>query len=1397
MSHTLGGGPSDSSNVPQETIRKLIGPCSVVVVPMGGVDVPCLLDTGSMVTTITESCFKEHFSHLSKRELHDCRWLGLKAANGLDIPYLGYIELDVNVLDMCLPSMGILIVKDPPDGALTSRKKATPGILGMNIIINCYRELFAQHGTNLFQSPPLQAAAVAWKMAFRHCERVEAVVSSSSTFKVRVQSKRPICVPAGTLSMIPVTCPQVPPMEFLLEPLGPLDVGLPEGLLVSPALVHAERGTLHAPITNVGQSDVWLVPRRVIGTVQVIEERDVVTGGAPHVELALDESTRECTAFVSVQTVQLDSDVASDVQQFNFPSLDQNDTTDARRLLTKYQHVFSKGEGDLGCTNLITHEIPLSEEAPVRQPYRRIPPSQYEAVRAHIKQLLESQVIRESCSPYSSPIVLVMKKGGGLRMCVDYRQLNAKTRKDAYPLPRIEESLDALTGAKWFSTLDLASGYNQVAMAEADKAKTAFCTPFGLFEFNRMPFGLCNAPGTFQRLMERMFGDQRFQSVLLYLDDIIVFSSTVRQHLERLEEVFSRLDRQGLKVKLSKCHFFQKEVKYLGHVVSEQGVATDPDKLAAVREWKRPSHLAELRSFLGFASYYRRFVEGFAKLAAPLHHLVARLSGPNKKGKTPKTPLSDSWDEHCEHAFLALREGLTTAPVLAYADFQKPFILETDASHGGLGAVLSQEHDGKRRPIAFASRALKPTERNMDNYSSMKLEFLALKWAVTEKFREYLLGNKVTVYTDNNPLRHLQTAKLGALEQRWASQLASFDYTLEYRPGRSNGNADALSRQYLDRFNTGIDVPPALHNLPPDHSVPQEIHIREMAAMPGFSQTELSSLQKQDPVIGPVLKYWREGRTPGREEREQLSQESKELLRQWGRLVERDSVLYRKIYPPGDGKELLQILLPQCLQEKVFQSVHDGHGHQGVDRTLQLTRDRGYWPGMAKDIEEWCRSCGRCMLAKEGPRIRAYRGSLQASRPNELLAMDFTLLEPASDGRENVLVLTDVFSKFTQAIPTRDQRASTVADVLVKHWFHLFGVPSRIHSDQGRNFESKIIKQLCDTYGIKKTRTTPWHPAGNGQCERFNRTLHDLLRTLPPEKKRRWPHYLSQVTYSYNTTAHQTTGLAPHYIMFGREPQLPVDFLLGADEGSSDEAPEEWVRRHQESLRTVYDHVQRQLQAKAEQRNRKHNQQVTHPGLEEGQLVYRRNHQVKGRNKIQDLWHPCIYRVVNRQGMVYTISPVNQEGPVLRIHRTELRHAPEREGLEVHPASPVQVIPVHTPGGDAPSDSEESIILVMEEEDRGGAGVRSPEPEAPESPPHSIPEEGSSPGSVPGEGRSHGSTEEPLSPPPSLRRSNRRNAGLHSNPHRLPCRPTRLPAQWETTGACSSQMLYRRDADSI
>ena len=467
-----------------------------------------------------------------------------------------------------------------------------------------------------------------------------------------------------------------------------------------------------------------------------------------------------------------------------------------------YDHteVFSLFAGDLGFCNVLKHSIPTTTNKPVYLPHRQIPVQLQSEVRKCLDNWLKQGIIRPSKSPYASQVVIVCKKTSEIHLCVDFRKLNAISIRDSFPLPRVEEALQAVQAAVWFSSFDLAQGYLQMAMEEEDIEKTAFCAgSSGLYEFARMPFGLTNAGASFCRLMEMCIGDQQYVMFLFYLDDICIFVETADQMLDRIELVFSCLKEFNLKIKPKKSYFFQTSVTFLGHILSADGVSPNPEKVAKIKDWPTPETPKEVHSFVGLASYYRRFIPNFAKWAGPLHALIVPASFKQKvhKEEIKKSDLPKfQWTPACQEGFEQLRKALTEASVLAYLDYSKPFILETDASLKGLGTVLLQKGDDNEiRVVAYASQSLRPSEKSMQDYSSAKIEVMALKWSVCDKFKDYLLGSKFTVFTDNNPLCYIKSSKLGAAQIRWLSELALYDFDIVYRSEKSNLVTDALSRR--------------------------------------------------------------------------------------------------------------------------------------------------------------------------------------------------------------------------------------------------------------------------------------------------------------------------------------------------------------------------------------------------------------------------------------------------------------------------------------------------------------------------------------------------------------------------------------------------------------------------
>lgn len=808
-----------------------------------------------------------------------------------------------------------------------------------------------------------------------------------------------------------------------------------------------------------------------------------------------------------------------------------------RDLLLRNLTVFSKGDHDLGRTHFTLHQIDTGGAKPVKLPPRRVPLHLQQEVSEHLKQMLDNDIVQPSHSPWAAPIVLVRKRDGGLRFCIDYRKLNEVTRKDAYPLPRIDDALDCLSKACWFSTLDLASGYWQVEVDPKDKEKTAFITRQGLFEFNVLSFGLCNSPGTFQRLMDLVLADLQWTTCLVYLDDIIVFGRTFHEHLSRLDEVLTKLRQANLKVKPAKCNLLSPQVQYLGHIISARGVEADPAKVEAVRQWPVPKNQTEVKSFVGLASYYRRFVKGFAEIARPLHQLT-------EKGRRFR------WSDECQTAFEKLKSSLMSAPILAYPDPHKPFILDTDASDAGIGAVLSQEHVGQEQVIAYASRALTKQERR---YATTKKELLSVV-TFTKHFKHYLLGKEFVLRTDHSSLRWLHNFQgLEGQLARWLEQLASFQYKIVHRPGRVHSNADALSRlpAFLPKQMTPCEQVEETSEAI-THSV-CAVQLKESHNQEGSEGVdELRQAQREDGDLKLIMALKEEGADHNAEPPVEL----KKFASVWGQMQMQRGRLVRIPPANSDAAKQVQVVLPKALVPEVLEQLHNSvtAGHLGIQKMQAKVKDRFYWPGWFEDVRNWCRECRDCGSRKSvGSQPCAPLQLTPASRPFERVAMDILGPLPVTSSQNKyVLVVGDYFSKWTEAFPIPNQEAQTVAKVFVEGWVCRLGVPRTIHTDQGRNFESSLFKEMCQLLNIHKTRTTPYHPQSDGMVERFNRTLLAMLSLFVEENQMNWDALLPYVMLAYRSSVHCSTGFTPFKWCLARRWCCPwtLCWVLGTVKGS-------------------------------------------------------------------------------------------------------------------------------------------------------------------------------------------------------------------------------------------------------
>ena len=712
-------------------------------------------------------------------------------------------------------------------------------------------------------------------------------------------------------------------------------------------------------------------------------------------------------------------------------------------VLHSFRDVFATTGEPLGRTSVVKHKVKTTG-SPICQPLRRLPVALKDTFKEEVTKMLNQGVIRHSNSPWSSPLVMVWKKDNTWRFCVDYHKLNSVTHHDIYPLPRIDTTLDSLSDCSLFTTLDLASGYWQVEVAESDKEKTAFSTPQGHFEFNVMPFGLTNAPATFQWLMECVLAGLSGEECLIYLNDIIIFSSSFDDHLVHLTSVLQCLQEAGLKLKPTECHFAMQQVTYFGHVISADSVGPDSSKIAVVADYPTPKDAKQLRQFLGLTNYYRRLVKHYATIAESLHEAL--------RGKQKHF----TWDQCCNEAFETLKKHLVSPPILALPNFSEPFILYTDASDVAVGGVLGQVQDGAERVIAYWSRQLKPAERK---YSTIEREILAAVSAIKD-FYPYLYRHPFTLMTDHNPLTSLKNLKdFGGRLTRWSLFLQQFDFQFQYKRGASHTNADSLS-----------------------HCPPVPVSPISESSLLGDPAT-IRKAQDDDPQLHHVISTLVQGKSPT------------DCAAGLRRCFLSDGVLCRHYTPSASHVPHIQIVVPASLRSEVL---HNHAGHLGVKRTTGSVKTRFYWPGYDTDISQWVLSCQECQQ-RNSPAIkpRAPLGTLQASYPFEHLSWDIMGPLPTSEkGNRFILVVTDIFTKWVEAFPLQNTLSTTLANILV---ICRYGVPSYLHSDQGANLCIEVVQSICDLLGIKKTHMSAYHPQGNGQVERFNRTIQAILTKMIQE----------------------------------------------------------------------------------------------------------------------------------------------------------------------------------------------------------------------------------------------------------------------------------------------------------
>lgn len=822
-------------------------------------------------------------------------------------------------------------------------------------------------------------------------------------------------------------------------------------------------------------------------------------------DMVINAAQREITfpfdsTFLITNEIDNQQDLDDTIDQPTFGEyLKPNQIKQFQEILDRFPHTVTT---EVGRTNLIEYEIKLNSDKPVKsRPYYYAPPKM-EQLRQHVQDLLSKQIIRPSKSPYSSPAFLVSKRNSDkTRMVVNYKEINKIMDIPSWPVETVETAFQYLGDASVYSVLDLVSAYNQLPLAEASKKYTAFVTPTGSYEYNYIPFGIASGSMILSELMDKIFSDIKYKYIYTYFDDLVVYSKSIQEHKAHLEEVLTRLNQAGLTVNPGKMVIASHKIEFLGHVFENSKVSLNPQRTKPIDDFPPPKNVKQLAKFLGLCSFYSRFIPSFSQICIPLNNL-------KRKNAIWR------WGTQEQEAFETLKKALVSEPVLRLPDFQKEFILHTDASGLALGAVLSQKVNGHLAPVAYASRTL---NRHEKNYSAFELEALAVVFGLT-KFRQYLEHRPFELYTDNSALSYIlnHPRQVGKLA-RWITLINSFKFTVFHVRGSDNAVADALSRLFDENPVTETRQPTI--KLPDNSTTPQSTFLL-LTSLPEIFK-DIITHQKQDDTLRKIRNSLATNKAPPNY-----------------KLV--DNILVYQL----PNQKAPRVVIPQNLFDMLFKFYHESAlgAHMGIKKTLFKINKIFYAPKLSDYITDRVRSCDSCQRSKQAQNTKfGFLASDYATRPFQNVFCDYIgPLPRTKKGFKWLLVVIDSFSKYTVMLPSKNATAATTTNLLEKGLFSYFGHPNQLVTDRGGCFKSDHFKQFCMDLGIKHVKTSPYYPKPS-HAERINKNIGVALRIFHSVRNDEWDQNLHLFQIAFNSAKHNSTGTSPAELFLGYPLVTPLE----------------------------------------------------------------------------------------------------------------------------------------------------------------------------------------------------------------------------------------------------------------